>query len=137
MFSEGFEFETEKGRFVIRDGVPVKAEPKRGPLGGELKELKDCDPDEDIVLRCKVNDLNWLNGKVLVETNVPPRSALSGERMTAGEAAQVPGIVGRWVAVQVDELCDNKFERPLPLNAGGFWFDAEDELILLPEGFGE
>jgi len=127
MFKDGDEFETAAGRFVIRDSVPVKAEPKRGPLGGELKPVEQMKPGEigytqitfvsddgpeygDVHVKVNTNksQSKMIKGS-LVETNVPPR--LSGERMTAGEAEQVPGMLGRWVAVKVGK--NDKSKGPL------------------------
>ena len=135
MFSEGFEFDTEKGRFVVKNGVPVPAV-KRGPLGGVLKALGECSPMESVVWFGKSRDLyNCENlSDLLVETNIQPRPCLSGERMTAGEAARVPGIVGRWVAVQINEK--SSLKTMIGFCDDG-WLEGEDKLILMPEGFGE
>jgi hypothetical protein len=117
-----------------KDGEWVKVDVKRGPLGGEQKRLLDCKGDEGVVYLA--SDPSYLvrlglGLETLVETNVPPR--LSGERMTAGEAARVEGIVGRWVAVPVVAIninCDSvKTTAGIP--------GTDSELILLPEGFGE
>jgi len=102
MFKDGDEFETAAGRFVIRDGVPVPAV-KRGPLGGELKRLLDLKGDEGVVYLAA--DPNYfvrfgLGLETIVEVNIPPRPTFTP--MSAGEAAKLPDIVGRWVAVQVD-----------------------------------
>jgi hypothetical protein len=133
-FSEGYEFETSAGMFIIKDGVPVPAV-KRGPLGGELKRLIDCKGDEGLVFLAA--DPSYfvrigLGLETLVETNIPPR--LTGEKMTAGEAAKVPGIVGRWVALPV--LGVENSNQPINLPGHNYLY-ASNELILLPEGFVE
>lgn len=144
-----------------KDGEWVKADVKRGPLGGELKRLGDLkwNPGQEFVIfghssvsQIKDNTVSvYLGSKdtekrivavlgadYLVETNVPPR--LSGERMTAGEAARVPGIVGRWVALEVGKIDNTR--KPLglaPSDETGCrnWVDFAVPIILLPEGFGE
>lgn len=74
----------------------------------------------------------------IVETNIPPR--LTGEPMTAGEAAKLPDIVGRWVAVRVESK-DEGDNRPLAIKNGAErvheWLYADAPVYLLPEGFGE
>lgn len=108
--------------------VPVV---KRGPLGGELKMLADCITGEVVYMQMAVETFD--RGLVmcrsltekgaphpifqtnrLIETNIPPRPTFTP--MTAGEAAKLPDIVGRWVAVKVDE---GGGSGPLPLSYGG------------------
>jgi hypothetical protein len=131
--NEGDVIETAAGRFVVKDGVPVPAV-KRGTLGGELWRLGDCGHAAMVGWFGRSSDLYGCENlsDLLVETNIPPR--LSGERMTAGEAAAIPGIVGRWVAVQINEK--SSLETMIGFCDDG-WLEGEDKLILLPEGFGE
>lgn len=95
-------------------------EAKRGPLGGELKRLGDCQNRERVFVSALVFYRSCLdfegviNEDYLVETNIPPRPTFTP--MTAGEAARLPDIVGRWVAVKVDE---GGGSGPLPLSYGG------------------
>ena len=120
--------------------VPVV---KRGPLGGEVKWLGDCVMGDCVFLSCVVIGASEYPGyitcqsangfgvdaynKCEVETNIQPRPTFTP--MTAGEAAKLPDIVGRWVAVKVckkssDELVlgDEIYER---------WFDRDDQIFLL------
>lgn len=109
--------------------VPVV---QRGPLGGELVPVETLKPGQFGYTRVefvsddgpefgdvhvKVNT-NKAQSKIikgsLVETNIPPRPTFTP--MSAGEAAALPDIVGRWVAVKVDEGSGN---GPLPLSYGG------------------
>jgi hypothetical protein len=116
-----------------KDGEWVKAEKKRGPLGGELDYVKNLEIGDACFLKAVVDEKEhgWVHLKIddsdstmpvrpqtIVETNIPPR--LAGERMTDAELAAEAGtgnLDGRWVAAQVGGA-----------NAG---------VILLPEGFGE
>ncbi len=105
----------------------------KGPLGGELKRLGDCQNRERVFVSALVFDRSGLdfegaiNEDYLVETNIPPRPTFTP--MTAGEAAKLPDIVGRWVAVRAcnkssDELVlgDEIYER---------WFDRDDQILLI------
>lgn len=97
----------------------------KGPLGGELKRLADLKVGEHFVVRgyvhyhnrCEPDEFKTkvivgsddfmsfyddLPQNVEVETNIPPRPTFTP--MTAGEAAKLPDIVGRWVAVNVQSL---------------------------------
>ena len=122
--------------------VPVV---QRGPLGGELVPVETLKPGQFGYTRVefvsddgpefgdvhvKVNT-NKAQSKIikgsLVETNIPPRPTFTP--MSAGEAAALPDIVGRWVAVQVEKtdgyevvLGDEKYER---------WFDGDDQILLI------
>ena len=93
--------------------VPVV---QRGPLGGFVKRLGDCAENERIYLSARATQKGRsitcdepIDPNLLVETNIPPRPTFTP--MTAGEAAALPDIVGRWVAVQIDE----KYTDSLPL----------------------
>lgn len=116
----------------IEDGalVPVV---KRGPLGGELKRLGECQNRERVFVSALVFDRSGLdfegaiNEDYLVETNIPPRPTFTPT--TAGEAAKLPDIVGRWIAVKVD---DSTPETPgVPLSASGCWFGFKDQILLI------
>lgn len=124
--------------------VPVV---KRGPLGGELKECQDCEVGTTGYIRVEIkkskdSDLlamypvpsdgsvshldYYFDRHFAIEVNIP-RPAF--KPMTAGEAAKLPDIVGRWVAVRVckkssDELVlgDEIYER---------WFDRDDQILLI------
>lgn len=125
--------------------VPVV---KRGPLGGELKMLADCITGEVVYMQMAVETFD--RGLVmcrsltekgaphpifqtnrLIETNIPPRPTFTP--MTAGEAAKLPDIVGRWVAFPVG-LTRDAFE-PLALDAGEaeglIWLDNDTDLFLI------
>lgn len=86
--------------------------PVRGPLGGEIKRLGDCAENERIYFSARATKNGRaitcdepIDPNLLVETNVPPRPTFTP--MTAGEAAKLPDIVGRWVAVKVDDYGHN------------------------------
>ena len=100
--------------------VPVV---ERGPLGGELKRICDLYDNQKayipIVLKNgtiiftdpDVDENCVLSVRALCETNVPPRPQFIPT--TAGEAAKLHDIVGRWVAVKVDDcgmnyICSQK-----------------------------
>lgn len=124
--------------------VPVV---KRGPLGGELKRLGDCAMGDCVFLPCVVIGASEYPGyitcqsangfgvdaynKCEVETNIPPRPTFTP--MTAGDAAKLPDIVGRWVAFPVG-LTRDAFE-PLALDAGEaeglIWLDNDTDLFLI------
>ena len=144
-----------------KDGEWVKAEPMKGPLGDyvSLHEMPEnevfylrgyvANPQKRDVVEDHIHVCVGAEGfeyyaqlpkHVTVETNIQPR--LSGGRMTAGEAARVPGIVGRWVALKIwdFELSPRQTLRiyggcTLPHN--NYWLEPKQEIILLPEGFGE
>ena len=152
---EGQEFFVNGNAYIIKDGLPVPAV-KRGPLGGEIVSCAGgvAQSESDSFVKVTISAINSQDNycrfylgtskhklempldefsSMGVETNIPPR--LTGEKMTAGEAAMVPDIVGRWVAVRVDQIDDQQLQ--IPLSAGGSWYEKKDELILLLEGFGE
>ena len=109
--------------------VPVV---KRGPLGGEMIRIYDAKDDQMVIWRTKALWLkNMIEPEVLVETNIPPRPTFTP--MTAGEAARLPDIVGRWVAFPVG-LTRDAFE-PLALDAGEaeglIWLDNDTDLFLI------
>jgi len=100
--------------------------PVRGPLGGELVSLFDAPTDVPMCGRFikhpysngnyKLEQPNGLfatvgkeeiteETKKIFEVNIQPRPTFTP--MTAGDAAKVPGIVGRWVAVKVDDYGHN------------------------------
>jgi hypothetical protein len=132
-----------------KDGEWVKADVKRGPLGGELKPIHQLNDGDYFYIPARwKNDVvvfkdphlhdysnSVLSLGTLVETNIPPR--LAGERMTAGQAAQVPGVVGRWAAERVEGVEPELGSYIQPLKISGRWLHEGDDLILLPEGFGE
>lgn len=110
--------------------VPVV---KRGPLGGELKRLDQCKIGHRVNVgavvgeNCCLHFDGVIGRNLLVETNIPPRPTFTP--MSAGDAAKLPDIVGRWVAVQVEKtdgyevvLGDEKYER---------WFDGDDQILLI------
>lgn len=109
---------------------------KRGPLGGELKRLGDCAENERIYLSARASQNGTsitcdspIDHNLLVETNIPPRPAFTP--MTAGEAAKLPGIVGRWVAVQVDEARDGVYQEDQWINSGDSRFYDQDQILLI------
>lgn len=151
----GKEYRIEGGQLV-----PVV---KRGPLGGSIECLPDIKwkANTEFYLKCHIlssqpknnytafaveTDQPGVTFKTLetdaplfVETNIPPRQELTGEPMTAAEAARVPGIVGRWVAVRVD-VEDAQKDYSLAIRAGKNsleWLHYSAPVYLLPEGFGE
>lgn len=80
--------------------VPVV---QRGPLGGFIKKLGDCGMDQYVGVLGRASDLiDFLPNAYLVEAHIEPRPTFTP--MTAGEAAKLPDIVGRWVAVKVSGL---------------------------------
>lgn len=114
---------------------------KRGPLGGVLKRLDQCKIGQRVIVGAVVGENCCLHfdgvvgRNLLVETNIPPRPTFTP--MTAGEAAKLPDIVGRWVAFPVG-LTRDAFE-PLALDAGEaeglIWLDSDTDLFLI-EGVG-
>ncbi len=128
---------------------------KRGPLGGVLKRLADLKDGEHFVVRGYVWDHNRcdpdefktkvvigsddfmsfyddLPQNVEVETSIPARPTFTP--MTAGEAADLPDIVGRWVAVRVSSASDPK-EDSCALRVEGdkdvTFFDNSDPILLI------
>jgi len=122
--------------------VPVV---KRGPLGGEFVCVEEIEEGKEFYLRGHIKNSTRdvyklayvgadgfeyaaeLHHCITVETNIPPRPTFTP--MTAGEAAKLPDIVGRWVAVRAcnkssDELVlgDEIYER---------WFDRDDQILLI------
>lgn len=97
-------------------------ESKRGPLGGEVIEAKDLHIKQVAYFRAHrqtglavdglhkaikfegVSGYIPIPGEAICETNIPPRPAFTP--MTAGEAARLPDVVGRWVAVKVEDIDD-------------------------------
>ena len=122
----------------------------KGPLGGELKRLADLKDGEHFVVRGYVHDHNRcepdefktkvvvgsddfmsfyddLPQNVEVETNIPARTTFTP--MSAGEAAKLPDIVGRWVAVRIDDIDDEY------LYIGNSPYSGKDQILLI-EGAG-
>lgn len=114
--------------------VPVV---KRGPLGGELKRLDQCKIGHRVNVgavvgeNCCLHFDGVIGRNLLVETNIPPRPTFTP--MSAGDAAKLPDIVGRWVAFPVG-LTRDAFE-PLALDAGEaeglIWLDNDTDLFLI------
>lgn len=133
--------------------------PVRGPLGGEMVSLFDAPTGVPMYGRFikhpysnghyKLEQPNGLcatfgkdeitkETKQIFEVNIPPRPTFTP--MTAGEAAKLSDIVGRWVALPVRETdysggtlgLEEGYFMPEPL-----WVHADTPVILLPEGFGE
>lgn len=101
--------------------VPVV---KRGPLGGFIKKLGDCGMDQYVGVFGRASDLiDFLPNAYLVETHIEPRPTFTP--MTAGEAAKLPDIVGRWVAVKVDDYGHN-YIRSQECN-----FVTTDQILLI------
>lgn len=122
----------------------------KGPLGGEIIEAGLLPLGAVFYLKCEIDDHRRIEEdefktKVLigdskykqyyhqipqaveVETNIPARPTFTP--MTAGEAAKLPDIVGRWIAVKVD---DSSPETPgVPLSASGCWFGFKDQILLI------
>lgn len=117
------------------DGQWVKEE--RGPLGGVIKRLCDCHSQEIVTWQGQTHILRAIIlTDFLVETDIPPR--LTGERMTAGEAAKMPGIVERWVAAKVGDTDNSWASLGVAYNGEDHaWFHSDAPVILLPEGFGD
>lgn len=129
--------------------VPVV---QRGPLGGELKLITEVDPNNyperrEMYLRLNrigANDGETIRARyehkdcglmpkiinvpvdAIVEVNIPHRPTFTP--MTAGDAAKVPGIVGRWVAVQIDEQSHNQIGYG---GKQGAMFSLEDQILLI------
>jgi len=124
------------GQIIEVNGKQFKAteggfEPvvSKGPLGGELKEVGVCLPHEMVHYYGRSDTLHFgrTHGGTMVETNIPARPTFTP--MTAGEAAKLPDIVGRWIAVKVD---DSSPETPgVPLSASGCWFRFKDQILLI------
>lgn len=133
----------------IEGGSLVPVESMRGPLGGELvslakapcnapvygRFLKEQDDESGLYRIITPNGISAVYSQsdidqevgAFYETNIPPRPTFTP--MSAGEAAKLPDIVGRWVAVQVEKtdgyevvLGDEKYER---------WFDGDDQILLI------
>lgn len=90
---------------------------KKGPLGGELKMFADCKVGDVVYLQMVVESFDrghvmckslfekgaphaFFQTNRLVETNIPARPTFTP--MTAGEAARIHNMAGRWIAVKVD-----------------------------------
>ncbi len=126
--------------------VPVV---KRGPLGGELAKISDStlNPGDVVYLKLTYQRHRGELGRLFkddfglschmdidgvhFETNIPPRPTFTP--MSAGDAAKLPDIVGRWVAFPVG-LTRDAFE-PLALDAGEaeglIWLDNDTDLFLI------
>lgn len=127
--------------------VPVV---KRGPLGGELKRLGECVVGDRVVIVGAIVNGNWMGRDMAqieienlfsdgkrhveltyncpVETNLQPRPTFTP--MTAGEAAKLPDIVGRWVAVKVNESeTDCGYDQPLKIS--GQWIEKKEQILLI------
>lgn len=109
--------------------VPVV---QRGPLGGELKKVGDCENNEVVYFSCKAGNMYRLIGDQFVETNIPPRPTFTP--MTAGEAAKVSGIAGRWVAVKVGKNDKSKVPLGVAITENGHSWLAYNAEILLIDG---
>lgn len=124
---------TVNGKACRIEGSALVPVVKRGPLGGELKRLDQCKIGHRVNVgavvgeNCCLHFDGVIGRNLLVETNIPPRPTFTP--MSAGDAAKLPDIVGRWVAVQVEKtdgyevvLGDEKYER---------WFDGDDQILLI------
>jgi len=123
---------------------------KRGPLGGELKRLGECVVGDRVVIVGAIVNGNWMGRDMAqieienlfsdgkrhveltyncpVETNLQPRPTFTP--MTAGEAAKLPDIVGRWVAVKVNESeTDCGYDQPLKIS--GQWIEKKEQILLI------
>ena len=144
-FKDGDEI-TVNGKPCRIEGGALVPVVSKGPLGGELVPVETLKPGQFGYTRVefvsddgpefgdvhvKVNT-NKAQSKIikgsLVETNIPPRPTFTP--MSAGEAAKLPDIVGRWVAVLVTET-DQGDLKNLVLSASGSWFDSEDQILLI------
>jgi len=130
----------------------------RGPLGGELrliKQLKDGDlfyvlgnfigksrnrvADQSHYSVAFVDPFDYsemieyddFDENVLVETNIPPRPTFTP--MTAGEAAKLPDIVGRWVAVKAESVGDGEMSLEVAAAESGnySWINANAQILLI------
>lgn len=123
---------------VVEDLGPV-----RGLLGGELKRFCDCNIGDVVYypLQIKMFERGHVlcesaidkkspqpifQSNIVVETNIPPRPTF--KEMTAGEAAKLHDIVGKWVAVKVGAIDSD--HRPLGINGIG-WIDEDYEIYLI------
>ena len=101
----------------------------KGPLGGEIKRLDQCKVGQRVIVRATVGDncslgFDSLIGRnLLVETNIPARPTFTP--MSAGEAAALPDIVGRWVAVKIDDIDDEY------IYAGDSPYSGDDQILLI------
>lgn len=127
--------------------VPVV---KRGPLGGELKRLGECVVGDRVVIVGAIVNGNWMGRDMAqieienlfsdgkrhveltyncpVETNLQPRPTFTP--MTAGEAARLPDLVGRWVATKV-EAVEPECGYRQPIKALGQWIHEIDQIMLI------
>jgi len=139
---EGQEFFIGGKRYVAKNGAPVQEE-KRGPLGGELVRFGNLLENKQFWVLYNKTDCNYAlsasTGKnnsfdpdSIVEINVPQQA--KGRVMTAGEAARLPDIVGKRVAVRV-ELADVDFDTrdhyPLRLSGVERWLEASTKIEVL------
>lgn len=108
---------------------------ERGPLGGEIKRLDQCKVGQRVIVRATVGDncslgFDSLIGRnLLVETDIPPRPTFTP--MTAGEAAALPDIVGRWVAVKVEKTDSSNVPLAVSGHKCSVWFDSDDQILLI------
>lgn len=128
--------------------VPVV---ERGPLGGELKRLDSYEDSEVYFAKVDLVELNYnekycdlylgeshekiriplINALTInLETNIPPRPTFTP--MTAGEAAKVSGIAGRWVAVKVGKNDKSKVPLGVAITENGHsWLPYNAEILLI------
>lgn len=142
---------TVNGKACRIEGGALVPVVNRGPLGGEVIEAKDLHIKQVAYFRAHrqtglavdglhkaikfegVSGYIPIPGEAICETNIPPRPTFTP--MTAGEAAKLPDIVGRWVAVPVTNT-NNK--NTLTLGSleyaryfDGRYFDGDDQILLI------
>ena len=159
------------GDIVVKNGKRYKLSLEEipinyGPLGSELVRFGNLAPGEQCILIATTyadrpgfdglytsshrtallngaKDYTAIPREALVERIVSGQ--IPGAPLSAAEAAKIPGINGRFVAMQVVAVDINKDDsNPLAIksNPGGGrdhyrWIGARDEVILLPENFGK
>lgn len=114
--------------------VPVV---QRGPLGGEIKLIEDCEIGQEVYIKALIKYAGLSQAKTIeicqplhCETNVPPRPTFTP--MTAGEAAKVSGIAGRWVAVKVGKNDKSKVPLGVAITENGHsWLPYNAEILLI------
>lgn len=109
--------------------VPVV---KRGPLGGELVFVEDCEIGQEVYIKALIKYAGLSKAKTIeicqplhCETNIPPHPTFTP--MSAGEAAKLPDIVGQWVAVKVLKTG----HEVVPLRIGNDWISCEEQILLI------
>lgn len=110
--------------------VPVV---QRGPLGGESVKYQDIKAGQRFYIPAYLNHEGFIftehdvfigiNKNTIVETNIPPRPTFTPT--TAGEAAKLPDIVGRWVVVKVEKIYQQGIESQ------GALFATTDKILLI------